>query len=245
MRFFPAVAVSLVLAGQAAAQAPAHQFQITPSGGYTHFDRASGLANSARLGLDLGYGLSRYFALGTSFSISQPQTRGEDFIASLTYGDPTAGDTTFFFRVTQPISVTTAEFAGTVRAPMAGRITPFATAGVGVYTLYMDPQVVAGRRTYSRLSSTIGAGFNFRVGNSSGITFDVRDMILTKYNRDRLNATDRRFSGGRRFAEDFPPPIAPKATLHNIAFNIGFSFIPRGSGVTDDDTPSDTTRSQP
>jgi hypothetical protein len=236
---------SVALASAGHAQSPAHQFQITPSGGYTHFDRASGLVNSARLGLDLDYGLSRFFALGTNFSISRPQTRGEDFIASLTYGDPVAGDTTFFFNVTQPVSVTTAELAATFRAPLSGRITPFAKAGAGVYTLYMDPQVVAGRRTFSRLSSTIGAGFNVRVGNSSGITFDVRDMILTKYRRDRLNATDSRFAGGRRFAEDFPAAIAPKETVHNIAFNIGFSFVPRGSAQTDDETPSDTTRSQP
>jgi len=206
------------------AQVVARQFLVTPRGGDVKFDRASSIQGSGFVGLDAQYNINRMFGIGLSFLTSRPSTRGEDFVAALSFGD-----TTFLFEVQQPLTVVDIGVAATARLPMTGRFSPFVTGGVGAYTLYFDPQVVAGERRFQRMSATIGGGVNVQLGRQSGIQLDVRDLMFADYDRSRLNPTQARFAN-TRFIEDFPRPPSSKDLVHNIVFSIGFSFTPNVGG---------------
>lgn len=209
----------------AQAQAEPRQWTISPRAGYVSYQRESSLENTEFLGVDLSYNLSRMFSLGTNLSVARPQTRGEDFITSLTFGIPTDGDTTYYFAVSQPVTVLDVGLNATARLPM-DRFSPYLTAGIGSYSMFTNPQVNAESRRTSGLSGSVGAGINFRLGQNAGLQLDVRDQIFTKYKRDRLNPSESRFDE-TRFPEEFVAPPAAKETLHNIQFSIGFSFTPR------------------
>ena len=79
------------------------------------------------------------------------------------------------------------------------------------------------------MSGNFGGGVAVQLSSNAGIHFDVRDQIFTKYDRERLRASESRFAE-TRFPEEFVIPPAPKETLHNIQFSIGFSFTPRMAG---------------
>jgi hypothetical protein len=222
---------SVALPGATDAQAVARQFTVAPRAGYIRFDRASSIENGGFVGVDAMYNVTSMFSLGASASWARANTRGEDFVAALTFGDPTVGDTTFYFHVTQPLSVVTYEAVGVARLPLAAaRLTPFLMAGAGAYTVYMDPQITAGPRKMSHFGASIGGGVEMRLGQRSGLRFDVRDQIFTKFDRDRLNPTDPRFTA-IAYPEDFPVPPTAKETLHNLSFSFGFTFTPSGAGV--------------
>lgn len=211
------------------AQAETKQWVVTPRGGMTRYARASSLENTGFVGIDAAYYLTRMFAVGTTLSVGRGQSRGEDFIAAINFGVPTDGDTTLYFGVTQPVTLFDAAANATMRMPI-GRLSPFVSGGVGVYTLYLNPQVSKSARRHSAMSMNFGAGLDFEVGRGAGIQVALRDLILTQYDRDFLNPTDPRFIE-IRFPEDFKAPPEKQETLHNLQFSIGFSFRPSASGT--------------
>ena len=227
MRLIHGAAVLAVLgvSSVAHAQPEARQWTISPRAGWVNYQREASLENTQFLGVDVSYNFSRMFALGTNFSVARPQTRGEDFLTSLTFGIPTDGDTTYYFAVTQPVTVLDLGLNATARFPLA-RFSPYITGGIGSYSLFTNPQVDRGSRRTSAMSGNIGAGINIALAQGAGLQLDVRDQIFTKYNRDRLNPSESRFDE-TRFPEEFVVPPAPKETLHNLQFSIGFSFTPR------------------
>jgi hypothetical protein len=239
MRFSPCLvlAATVVAAGAAGAQVRAGQTLVTPRIGAVAFDKASGIEAGGFVGVEATYALTSMFSIGAGLSVAQANTRGEDFISTLTFGD-----TTYLYQVTQPLSVLNAEVVGMARLPFtfADRFSPFLTAGVGGYTLYLDPQQNAGPRRFARMSGSVGGGLNIALGRAAGIQLDVRDMIFTDYKRDRLNPTEARFTG-IRFPEDVPVPPKAKEIVHNLMFSLGFSFRP-GAGADDDRTDDNTTR---
>lgn len=231
MRLIQGAAVLALLtsvSGTAAAQADAGEWTIAPRAGWVTYQRETSLQNTQFLGGDISYNLNRMFALGANLSVARPQTRGEDFLTSLTFGIPTDGDTTYFFAVTQPVTVFDVGINATARFPMA-RFTPYLTGGIGSYSLYSNPQVARESRRTSAMSGNFGGGVAVQISSNAGIHLDVRDQIFTKYDRERLRASEGRFSDNR-FPEEFVIPPAPKETLHNMQFSIGFSFTPRTAG---------------
>lgn len=224
-----AVVVALLgVSSVAHAQPEARQWTISPRAGWVNYQREASLQNTQFMGVDLSYNFSRILALGTNLSVARPQTRGEDFITSLTFGSPTDGDTTYYFSVTQPVTVLDIGLNATARFPMA-RLSPYVTAGIGSYSLFTNPQVDDGSRRTSAMSGSVGAGVSFQLARGAGVQLDVRDQIFTKYKRDRLNPSESRFNE-TRFPEEFVVPPDPKETLHNLQFSIGFSFTPRATG---------------
>jgi len=206
----------------------ARQFVITPRGGYVYFDRASSLKPGPAVGLDAQYTLTPSFSIGTNVTFVRSNTRGEDFLTTLTYGLVASGDTTFVFNVTQPVSVVDAQLAGMFRTPTLGRLSPFVTGGAGIYALYMDPEVNRGSSRYVRPSLMAGAGVDVRLSRSAGVRIDVRDQIFTSFDRERLRPSDERFRDAL-VLEGYPVPPAPKSTVNNFMFTFGFTFTPQGS----------------
>lgn len=224
MRIVRGITLPLVLAlvaPRAEAQADVHRFTVAPRGGYLHFDRASSIAPAAFVGVEATYAVTNFFTIGPTFAASRPSTRGEDFIASMSFAD-----TTFLFQVQQPLGVFDIGLAASLRAPtMLGRVAPYLIGSVGTYVIYMDPQVMRGPRSFSKLSMAGGAGLNVRVSDRAGVMLEVRDHIFTDYDRTRLNPTSTQFQNSR-FVEDFPAPPAAKSTIHNLAFSLGFRYVP-------------------
>ena len=226
MRLSLRVAASLAVlafASPAEGQARAttgRQFHVTPRGGYIAFDKASGLDNAAVIGLDAGYGITSMFTLGASASFSRPVTNGDDFLGAIYLGD-----TTFIYRAQQPITMANVQLAATVKLPLVSRLAPYLFGGVGGYTLYLDPQVSGRDNRVQRMSLGLGGGVEYRMSDRIGIALDVRDLIFMNYDRERLNPVN---SAGRlaRFIEDFPTPPENKKTVHNIALQLGFTFVP-------------------
>jgi hypothetical protein len=149
----------------------------------------------------------------------------------LTFGDPATGDTTLFFRASQPVNILNGALALTAQMPVA-RLRPYLTGGIGVYSVYLDPQVMRGASRFARMSGMLGGGIDFRLTESSGLRLDVRDVIFTNFDRERLRPASASFRAVTR-PEDLPAAPEAKDVLHNLAFSIGFSYTPRRAAATD------------
>ena len=218
----------LAFASTAGAQAPSpaagpspmrHQFSVTPRAGYIAFDEASGIDNAAALGLDATYQLTNMFGISLAATFSRPLTRGDDFIGALY-----VGDTTFLYRAQQPITVADVNIGGTARLPF-GAFVPYVRAGVGGYTLYLDPQASGPKNRVQKMSVSVGGGLGYQFSDRVGVALDVRDLIFMNFDRDRLNPVGLA-ARETRFIEDFPTAPTPKKTVHNIALQLGFTFFP-------------------
>lgn len=215
-----------------AQQIEGRQWLVSPRGGLLQYQREASIKPAPVLGVDATYYFTPTFGIGSTVSIARSNTRGEDFLAALNFGIPSDGDTTLYFGVTQPVTLFDVGLLGTARIPV-GRFTPFLVGGVGVYTLYLNPQVNASPRRVSNMSGTIGGGVDLMLGKSGSVQLGLRDLILTDFRRDFLNPSEPRFFE-RRFAEDIPSPPPAKSTVHNLQFTVGFSFRP-GTGSTGGD----------
>lgn len=225
-----AAAVLLALPAGSSAQAPSRgSAVIVPRAGYIDYSKSTGIKPAPFVGVDLMYNLTRFFSVGPSLMVSQPETNGNDFGAALIYGD-----TTFLFRVTQPLTMFNAGLNASAHLPTYGRISPFLTGGAGYYTMYLDPQVSNGSKRFGRLSYNASAGAAFRFSKSTGIEISVGDLIFTDNDRNRLNPVRTAFQN--RFADVFPVESSNSRTAHNLVFSLGFTFTPSGNIDTEEDT---------
>lgn len=222
-------AVVAAVAGALIAPALAAQTRVdvTTRLGGIKFDRAASLETSAFLGLDASYRINSHFSLGTELNVTQANTRAEDFITSLSFGVPLSGDTTTFYGAGQAANIIHGSLMGVLRAS-EGRLVPFALAGAGYYGIFLDPQINRGTRQFNGFAGTVGGGIVYQITQSAGIQLDVRDIIFTSYDADRLDPADGR-NPNIWFVEDFPQPPERKSTVHNIAFSLGFRYSPQGS----------------
>jgi hypothetical protein len=89
-------------------------FTLMPHVGVLRFSTYSGLESGPAIGLDARYDVLSRLSLGTSVTVSRANTRGSDFITALRYGDPSKGDTTFIFRLQQPVTMLDASLDATL-----------------------------------------------------------------------------------------------------------------------------------
>jgi hypothetical protein len=236
-RAHSAVRTTLVLtfvavAGATAADAQAikNQFSVTTRLGAIQPERASSLNTGGFIGLDAEYTLSRFFGVGTSIGVARANTRKEDFLTTLRFGrsDVAGGDSVYYQFVGQPINLLDIGVFAVARAPL-GRFTPYATAGVGNYTLITDAQISGQARRSNDLSLSGGAGMWLNFSERAGIQLDARLMQLRNYDRRFIDPT-----GGRNpnvtFFEDFETPPQAKNTATSAVFTLGFRYIPGSIG---------------
>lgn len=227
MRLLSRIALGATLAlsaTEASAQAAASPVAIAPRGGYIRFADATSLQPTGFLGFEVLYRVAPFLSIGPAVSIARPSTNGDDFPAAFTYGD-----TTFLFRVQQPVTVFDVGLSLHGTLPTLGRLAPFVTGGAGYYTMYLDPQASGGEKSrYGRASLQFGGGADVRFSERTGIRLEVRDLVMTDYDRERLNPVGARFNGYTRFADAFPErtPSTRGASMHNIMFSIGFTVRP-------------------
>ena len=110
------------------------------------------------------------------------------------------------------------------------RVEPYLTGGAGLYTFFLDPQANAGTAgDFSRVSALLGGGLRVRLSQAAGVTLDVRDLVLTNFDRARLGPSDARFRTGI-YPEDFAVPPKARDIVHNVLFSIGFTWTPARLG---------------
>ena len=182
------------------------------------------------IGLDAEYTFSRFFGVGTSIGVARANTNGEHFLTTLTFGNAgtAGGDTTYYQYVSQPVNLIDVSAFAVARAPL-GRFTPYATAGVGNYTLILDAQIAGQARRSNDLSLSAGAGVWLAFNERAGIQLDARLLRLRNYDRDFIDPT-----GGRNpnvtFFEDFELPPAAKNTATSAVLTLGFRYVPGQGG---------------
>lgn len=228
-RFASAAAVAAAAAGSAGAQSLG-QVTVAVRGGYVSFDKAASLDASPVMGLDAMYGINNWLSIGPSLGLGRPQTTGSHFVSVITYGVLNLGDTTYFYEATQPVNVL--DGALNVRVQLPGRkLSPYATAGIGGYTLFLDVQANRGERHKVGLSFNVGAGLLYALSERAGLTLDVRSLSYTDYDRGILDPRNDVVNFRSRveetlYAEDFKPAPRTKSTVTNFVFSFGFSYVP-------------------
>lgn len=218
------VTALLLLAGAAEAQAPQGRFTVTTRASSLTFDRAASLNTAPAVGVDAEFGITNWLALGTSVSVSRPSTRKEDFITQLTFGTAANGDTTTFYQTGQQVSLVDGSIIATLRREV-GRLTPYLSGGVGLYNFFLDPQINRGSANFSGTSFTGGAGVAFRLSERAGIQLDVRSLTFMNYKARQLQPSGGRFPNVL-FPEEFDAAPKRKDNVSNIAFSIGFRYVP-------------------
>ena len=220
------------VAGATAADAQAikNQFSVTTRLGTITPQRDVSINRGAFIGLDAEYTLSRFFGVGTSIGVARANTHKEDFLTTLRFGrsDVAGGDSVYYQYVSQPVNLIDVAAFAVARAPM-GRFTPYATAGVGNYTLILDAQIAGQARRANDLSLNAGAGVWLAFSERAGIQLDARLLRLRNYDRSFIDPT-----GGRNpnvtFFEDFELPPPAKNTATSAVLTLGFRYVPGQSG---------------
>jgi hypothetical protein len=218
-------AATALLAPSASAQQQTDYLSVTVRGGSIAWDESASMDATGFVGLDGQYAFSKYFGIGTGIMVGRGNTQKDDFLTTLTFGDRQAGDTTSFFYVGQPVSIVDLSLYGMLQAPVSERFQPYAIGGVGVTSMFLDPQINRGERRVVNTSLQYGAGFWFRFTEQTGIQFDIRALTLTDYDRSLLDPTAGR-NPNITFVEDFPAPPEDKSSVTNWTFSLGFRYIP-------------------
>jgi hypothetical protein len=222
--------VAVAGATAADAQAIKNQFSVTTRLGAIQPERAASLNTGGFIGLDAEYTLSRFFGVGTSVGVARMNTHKEDFLTTLRFGraDVAGGDSVYYQQVGQPVNLIDISAFAVARAPL-GRFTPYATAGVGNYTMILDAQISGQARRSNDLSLSGGGGVWLNFSERAGIQLDARLLRLRNYDRNFIDPTNGR-NRDAVFFEDFEVPPAPKNTATSAVFTLGFRYIPGALG---------------
>jgi hypothetical protein len=230
MRRLAFMTVALAAPSFASAQAVDKQFSIVTRFGAATPERAASINAGGFVGVDAEYSLSKHFGLGTSLGVARANTHREDFLTTLKFGrsDVVGGDSVYYQYVGQPVNLIDLSLYGVARAPM-GRLTPYALAGVGTYTMLLDAQISGRAQRKNDISLSGGAGFWYRFTERAGIQLDGRLLSLQNYDRRFIDPTSGRFPNSS-FPEDFERPPAAKKTATAAIITLGFRYVPGNIG---------------
>jgi hypothetical protein len=168
----------------------------------------------------MNFRFTSMLALGLTASVGRPMTDGTYFPLVRMQ----AADTSLYYRVSQRITSYTIGAHAVATAPL-GRFAPYGLIGIGRSFLEMDPQTTGTTTRSSGPMFSLGGGINILLRQNSGITFDIRDVVFTNFDREVLNGTDPLFRDDR--VDQTPSGIpGKKSTIHNIRLSVGVSFVP-------------------
>lgn len=225
-RVATAAALAAVVGGSASAQ-NASEVTVAVRGGMQSFDKSASLDNAFAFGLDVMYGANPWLSWGPSLTLTRANTTGEHFVAAITYGLLSLGDTTSFFKASQPVNVL--DGALNVKVRLQGNtFQPYATGGIGGWLLVLDTQANRGAGNRTGLAFNFGGGVSYSMSDRAGIVLDVRGTSYTDYDRQALdprNLVPSRIEN-TLFAEDWEAPPKDKKTVTNFTFSLGFTYIP-------------------
>ncbi|HEY8470426.1 MAG TPA: outer membrane beta-barrel protein [Longimicrobiales bacterium] len=209
----------LVAAAPLSAQVQAGQWQVSPYGSAIRFDETSAIKDGPAAGIHAVYFINRYLAVGPSFLFSRTASDGEFFPA---FQWNLGTDTSRVLHPGQKLSIAVFSGRAEVHLP-AGRLSPYASAGAGWYSVYLDPQAAGDPHWFTHLMFEFGGGLDITLGSQTGVRLEVRDLLFTDYDRNSLDLVEERFES-ELFSRPNPPP--PKERIHNLSFALGFTYVP-------------------
>lgn len=221
----------LAQAAGASAQVAPGRFQVSVEGAWQTYAESAALDNAPLAGLHGVFYLNRSLGLGAHLLAGRPWTRGEYFPYvrhSYLSADET-NDTTLLYVVRQHVTHLQLGIDATVRRDW-GRLAPFATAGVGRYRFFLDPEQLNRLEDLSGTSFHFGGGLELQMSEAAGLRFGLTDQVLLDFDRDRFCVN---CSGAMALLQEdrFPSPlrvVAKESTIHNWRFVGSFSFVPGG-----------------
>ena len=219
------------------------RFDVGVGGGVWLAPNSSALVSAAPVIFLQGRGfISENFGIGFAVDYSRTETDGDIF--DLGQFRFTTVDSTLLVTMKQPVSLFNYQLIVTGGLPVGESLYPYLTAGIGGYTIYLDPQQNEASVRSTDLLFSVGAALKWLISGSAGLELAVRDLIWTNYDRSMLDPMpDRtcRESGVRQVTgticpnERFPqlnPQLSdpnwsePSSTIHNILITATFTFIP-------------------
>lgn len=227
------VLVGLVAADAAYGQYESGQWRAMPTLGVYTYDDATPLETTGFVGGEAHFSLNPSVSLGIAVSFARPEVDGSYFPLVLF---KVAADTSLLFQAGQQATQVTYGALLSLGAPL-GRLYVYGQGGLGGYTYFMDDQVVrdlvqsGGKRSTTGVMIPVGAGVSYSVSSLVGIRIEVRDEILTDFDREDFNPVEPQFQNTCE-VENFcileanGTPPEPSSTVHNFRFNIGFEFTP-------------------
>jgi hypothetical protein len=232
---FVAVAVlAAALPERAEAQFPLGEWRAMPVVGVNVYDKATPFQTAAFVGGESYYPINNLFTIGFGISFARPIVDGSYY--------PLA-----YFRVHQDTSyltqagqqVTQVTYAGmlSVGVPVLTTGQLYAQGGLGGYTFFVDRQsmVNINKRTgivhVSGLMIPIGGGISYALTQGAGIRLEVRDEIITSFDRERFNPVEVRYQNTCQVTPYCMPdlngtPPAGKSSNHSLKFILGFELVP-------------------
>ena len=185
------------------------------------------LTNNLMAGISALYWVQEKIAVGLTFDVARPISNGAYFTPAVM---EVAGEQSLSF-VNQRLTVlqyaVAAEFA-----PSIARLSPFVNGSIGGYTVYpeagkTDFAAVSGFETFTDIMFSVGVGLDYALGESGGIRLELRDMIYTGWEREKLNPVRPEFQTAL-FPDIAPVPPDESSSLNNFRLSLGFNFVPRG-----------------
>lgn len=222
-RWLSGVAVVLVLlvAGPAHAQIFPGDWQVAPHATYTRFDGTSAIENGPGVGISMVRFFTDQLAVGPDFNFSRTRSDGS-FFPALEWQMGT--DSSRITLVGQELSIMSLGLRAELHVPLSGdSIRAYGVAGGGAYSIFLDPQSNRRSERITKPGLLAGAGLDFTFGSDMGLRLELRDLIMTGYDRERLRLVDERFESKYFVRPDVPDP---KSTIHNLALVVGFIYVP-------------------
>lgn len=231
-RLFALVGAVLLGASSLEAQTQAKMFDLGVQFGRQTFDKGTALESTPFVGLaatyeipwnPLTFAIKRStFGIGVAVDVSRPVTDGTQFPAVAF----DFGDTTFLYAVAQRITLVQAALQAVAGVPV-GKARVYALAGTGIYSMFLDPRAERRNQKVTHPLATFGAGFNYPLTSSIGLSAQARAVTFTQYDRSQLDATVG-YIQDRRIVDALPPPHATSKTPTNMQFALVFQYIPGG-----------------
>lgn len=221
-----AVLAGTLIAGlwpqSAHAQVRAGEFQVAPQLGITFYDNASPFKNAGFFGGTAQYFLTKNVRLGAAVDVSRPEVDGSYFPNVIfNFG----GDTTIMRRAGQQVTqLTYGVFVGGTAT--TGRLAAGLQGGVGGATFFLDPEAMSDHVSFTNLTVGFGGSVNVALTEAAGVQFEVHDLILTDFDRDRFDPVLKDAFKNTLFPEANGNPPPPKSTIHNIRLVLAFEFYP-------------------
>lgn len=201
-------------------------FTVTPYIGAQMYDKASALKSGTPVvGLDVMYRLRQMFGVGMGLGLTLSAARPETDATYFPMVRLEEGPVSTYYRVSQRLTQYTYGAQLIASLPTVARFVPYLSGSGGGYLFDMNAQEVGRTTRYKGWAWSFGGGANVQVGPRTGFSFDIRDMVLFEYDRNRLDATDPLLRDPRFDPVRSGVP-APKNPVHNFRFSVGVSFIP-------------------
>lgn len=226
-------------AGPVAAQDGAGAFHVSPHVGYTLYKEATGLKPGVNFGMDALYFFSKNIGVGVLLDFARPSTDSSFFPVEMSFGGSSFPDNpdgaTFIYGVSMPVTI--AQYQLMAQFQFGDRFQPFINAGVGGYTMYLDPQVALGNENFTNLGFSAGLGFSFEASSYASIRLEARDYVFTKFDRANFQVQNLvydwtvstgSFNQPVRYPDVLPAQEEFSGSAHNWNISLGFTFTPGG-----------------